>query len=241
MGQSKTLELKQRFANKRRAIVVGNGPSISDVDWDKIQASKEREDTLFLACNRISILFDRTTWRPDIYSCLTSASLAERRWQESIDKCLKEERITSIVFNNYSRNTKLKKIHDNVIFANKVTEHSRHDPIRENFIDIPLDNGIVKSYSATTTLFQICNFLDIKTLGVIGQDGYIFEAGKNHFDDAYGFESSSFNKTNTRILALHKELKRFFGEKGVKVYNLSDKSILKDLYPNKNIFDFMSS
>ena len=232
-------DLKQRFANKKKAVIVGNGPSISDVDWDKIQILKENSDTLFLACNRISVLFDKTAWRPDIYSCLTSVSLTEKKWQESIDQCIQDETIISIVFNNYKNKTKLKKLHDNIHFVHNVVEHQRHEPIRRDFIDIPLDKGVIKSYSATATLFQICNFLDIKTLGVIGQDGYIFEAGKNHFDDSYGFEASNFEKTNTRILAVHKELKRFFDKKGTSICNLSDKSILKDVYSNKNIFQFM--
>lgn len=240
MPPNKLHELKKRFTNKRVAIIVGNGPSVLDINWDRIQNSERREDTLFLACNRISILFEKTNWRPDIYSCLTSVSLVENQWRESIDKCLENKDTTSIVFNAYKKNTKLENIHDNVIFAKNVIEHHRNQPIVKDFIDVPMEKGIIKSYSATATLFQICNYLDMKTIGVIGQDGYIFEVGKNHFDDAYGFEASNFSKTNKRILALHKELRRFFDRRAVEIYNLSNKSILKEIYPNKDIFDFMS-
>jgi len=240
MQKNKLFEIKEKFGNKKKAIVIGNGPSISSIDWDKVQSCAARKDVLFLACNRINILFNRTSWRPDIYSCLTSASLVEKQWQKSIDTCLGNEKIISIVFNRYKDRTNVENIHDNIIFTNKVIEHYRHDPIKKNFINTPLAEGFLKSYSATTTLFQICNYLDIKSIGIIGQDGYIFESGKNHFDDSYGFEASNFNKTNKRLLMLHSELKRYFNQKGTNVYNLSNKTILEGIYPKEDIFDFIN-
>ena len=240
MNKSELSYFKERYGQKKKAIIVGNGPSISDVDWDKILHKNEDGDVLFLACNRISILFDKTSWRPDIYSCLTSASLTEERWRKSIDRCLEDERITSFVFKGFKNKTKIKEPHEDIFFLKNVMEHHRHSPIDKGFINVSLHTGVLKSYSATVPLFQICDFLGIQTLGVIGQDGYIFESGKNHFDDSYGFEASNFDKTNKRIMSVHTELKRYFNIKGVAVYNLSDRSILKSLYPKKDIFDFMS-
>jgi len=239
MNKNKFNDLKENFGRKKKAIVVGNGPSVSDVDWDRVLRENEGGDVLFLACNRISILFDKTLWRPDIYVCLTSASLAEERWRQSIDKCLEEEGVISFVFEEYKNRTKIKNPHDNIFFLKNVMEHYRHSPIERGFLNVSLHIGVLKSYSATVPLFQICDFLGIQTLGVIGQDGYIFDSGKNHFDDSYGFEASNFDKTNKRLMSVHTELKRYFNRKDVSVYNLSDRSILKNLYPKKDIFNFI--
>ena len=241
MSKNKFDNLKKRFGQKKKAIVVGNGPSISDVDWDRVVQENKQGDVLFLACNRISILFENTLWRPDIYTCLTSASLVEEQWRQSIDKCLEDENIISFVFKGFKSRTKIQDPHDDIFFLKNVMEHYRHSPIEEGFINVSLHTGVLKSYSATVPLFQICDFLGIQTLGVIGQDGYIFESGKNHFDDSYGFEASNFDKTNKRIMSVHTELKRYFNRKGVTVYNLSDRSILKSLYPKKDIFNFIKT
>jgi len=238
-GKDKLYKLKEKFNNKTKAVIVGNGPSISKIDWDKIQNCGARKDILFLACNRISILFDKTVWRPDIYVCLTSASLVEKQWQKSIDRCLENEKIISFVFDKYQKKSKIEDHHNNILFINNVKEHYRHSPIQKDFINTPLHESVLKSYSATVPLFQICDYLNIKILGVIGQDGYIFESGKNHFDDSYGFEASNFDKTNKRLLSVHSELKRYFNKKDILIYNLSKKSILDKLYPKKNIIDFI--
>lgn len=239
MQKNKLYKLKEKYNNKTKAVIVGNGPSISRIDWDKIQNCSAREGVLFLACNRISMIFDQTNWRPDIYVCLASVSLTESQWRKSIDVCLENKQITSIVFDEYKKKSKLDKHHDNVIFAKNIIEHYRHDPIKKNFIATPINNGIIKSYSATTSLFQICDFLEIREIGVIGQDGYIHESGKNHFDSGYGFEASNFERTNNRILDLHKELKRYFSKKNVEIYNHSTNTILENTYPYVNIEKFI--
>lgn len=239
MEQHDLHSLKDIFANKDRAVVVGNGPSVLNINWEKINDSTNREKTLFLACNRISILFNKTRWRPDIYACFTAASLTEKPWQQSIDECLQDDKIVSLVFDKFRHKTKLKTVHNNVVFAKKVTEHYRHDPIKKNFINLCLTDGILKSYSATSPLFQICNFLNIKTIGIIGQDGYIYDRGQNHFDKSYGYETSNMLKANKRIVNLHKELAAYFKKNDVSVFNHSRNSVLKDLYPYLTLEEFI--
>ena len=231
--------LKEQFGNFKKAVVVGNGPSTNNVDWDKINNSKKRSDVVFLSTNRISLLFEKTKWRPDIYSCFTSVSLTDSVWRDSVDKCLENDKIFSFVFEAYRKFSSLEKFHDNVCFTKKVAEHYRHSEVPKNFISVSPQDAFLKSYSATTTLFQICDFLGFEKIGVIGQDGYIFDRGKNHFDDSYKYETASFEKANTRILKVHKELKRYFYDKGVSIYNLSSKSILGDLYPCMTLENFI--
>jgi len=48
MEKNKLSKLKEKFNNKTKAVIVGNGPSISKIDWDKIQNCGARKDILFL-------------------------------------------------------------------------------------------------------------------------------------------------------------------------------------------------
>lgn len=239
--KDKSSLLKDLFGDRKKAIVVANGPSVASVDWDKIQDMNDRHKVLFLATNRISLLFDKTFWRPDIYSCFTSISCSDPVWRQSIDKCLQEEGIFSFVFHGYKNFSKLESFHKNICFSKNVKEHDRHSKIPEDLIAVPIDTMLLKSYSAVVTSFQICDYLDVRQIGIIGQDGYLLDRGENHFDRSYQYEASDFRKANTRIINLHKELKKYFYKKDVSVYNLSYETVLGDLYPSSTLENFIKN
>lgn len=228
--------LYSKYHKKSNAIVMGNGPSLNNYNFDLLK-EKFNDDVIFLSCNRVSNFFDekKIDWRPDIYTCFTSLSLTNKAWQVSIDRCLKDKSIFSFVFNEYKNKTKLNNFHDNIFFCKSVIEHDRHQKISNNFIDIPLETGFLKSYSATVTLFQICNWLGVENIFIVGQDGYTKNKGDNHFSNSYNFEPNNFEKSNKRILLLHKELYRYFTSKNVNVFNSSKNSILNEIYGYKNL------
>ena len=63
--KSTVRELK-KYKNKymgKRCFVIGNGPSLRVKDLDKIQANGD----ISFGCNRIYVLFDKTSWRPTFY------------------------------------------------------------------------------------------------------------------------------------------------------------------------------
>ena len=234
MSSLKNLYLKHH--TKLNAVVMGNGPSLNNYDFDLIKKNY-KDDTIFLACNRISNLFheNNMSWRPDIYTCFTSESLISKDWQNSIDRCLQDNTIYSFVFDNYRKVTKLESFHENIFFCKEVLEHSRHEKVKNNFIDVPLELGFLKSYSATVTLFQICNWLNVKNIFLIGQDGYTKKRGDNHFSKTYNFEPGSFENSNNRILSVHRELKDYFIKKNVAIFNASNNSILNEIYEYKSL------
>lgn len=229
----------EKFRNKQKCVIIGNGPSISFEDWEWI--NKNKGEVVFLACNRISLIFDKTAWRPDIYTCFTSNSLNSKEWIKSVDLSLADKNITSFVFKDFKKKSKLTNFHENVVFCKNVKEHNRHDTISENFLDNDLENGILKSYSATIPLFQICDYLDFEEILLIGQDGYTFEKSKNHFDSRYQDEPSDFKKINDRILRVHNILKSYFTNKNIKIFNGSNQSILKNVYKYKNLNNFLTN
>ena len=228
-------KIKEKYAKKTKAIVMGNGPSLNQYDWELIR--KNNKDAIFLSCNRISNIFykNKSTWRPDMYCCFTSTSLTNPDWKKSIDQCLSQEEIDSFVFDNYRNVSDIKDFHSNVYFCTQVGEHDRHKEIPQDFIDIPIDEYFIKSYSATVPLFQICNWLKIESIFLIGQDGYTKKLGLNHYSESYGFEPNNFKKSNDRIKKLHNELSRFFKLRGVKVFNASRDSVLEGFYEYKDL------
>ena len=223
--------------NPRFAVVMGNGPSINNYDWDSFI---NRESTVFLSCNRVSFLFEKTNWRPDIFSCFAKPGLENPEWIKNIDKCLRDDKIVSFVDERYRGVSSIKNHHDNCHFMRDIMEHSRHQPIQRDFINHDIQDFIVKSYSATATLFQICDSLNVESIAIIGQDGYNLEKGKNHFDQKYLDEASNFEKSNIRILAMHREINRYFSEKNIKIYNASKDSILKEIYEFKDLNSFVN-
>ena len=56
---------QERFKGKR-CFIIGNGPSLKPEDLDKI---KEQGD-FSIASNRIYLIFDKTEWRPNIYTTI---------------------------------------------------------------------------------------------------------------------------------------------------------------------------
>lgn len=228
-------KFKNRFSSVENVVVMGNGPSLNQYEWDEIK--KRHPSLVFLACNRISNLFleKKLKWRPDIYTCFTSISTESDEWRKSIDACLKVDETFSFVFKKYQSFSEIEKFHDNVYFCENVLEHPRQKKIVKDFLNIELETGLVKSYSATCTLFQICKFLNVKNIYLIGQDGYIKKLGENHFSKTYKFEPKDFNKTNDRILRVHQEVKRFFGDLGVNIYNSSNQSVLSRLYEFRSL------
>ena len=226
---------KSNFLNIENAVIMGNGPSLNQYNFDELS----KKNTIFLACNRISNLFfeKKLNWRPDIYTCFTSTSLKNNEWKTSIDRCLIDDKIVSFVHHKYKKFSNITKFHNNIFFCEGVFEHNRHKKIHKDFINMPLESGFLKSYSATVTLFQICDWLNIQNIFIVGQDGYTKKYGKNHFSKTYKFEPDSFKKSNSRIIDVHTELKRYFKNKGVSVYNSSKGSILEKIYEYKDLRD----
>jgi len=59
---SQTMEFQNKHRGQR-CFIVGNGPSLSALDLDKLHENSECS----LASNKINLLFNKTSWRPDYY------------------------------------------------------------------------------------------------------------------------------------------------------------------------------
>ena len=207
---------------------MGNGPSLSDLDFEKIMNDPE---VVTFATNRISLIFDRTNWRPDYYTCFAVASRTDKKWKDSIKKTVNNESTTCFLLKECK---KWLGERNNVTYVTPY-EHYRHSRIPNNLFETTVEQNFLKSYSATVSIIQLALSYGFKELYIIGQDGYQKNKKNNHFSKKYNGRPSSFDKTNNRLIKLHNVVKEHCNKNGVKVKNMSKHSILK-MYENSDMF-----
>ena len=73
-------EIKNKFSGESICI-IGNGPSLSKVDLNKIRFKT-------MAVNRISLLYKEQNWIPDFFVSTTENAIKSNVWREDIIKSL---------------------------------------------------------------------------------------------------------------------------------------------------------
>ena len=225
-------DLKNAFSGKK-GVIVANGPSTKSIDFDVLKAS----NAITFASNRVSLLYESTSWRPHFYVCFAVGPLKHKEWRESIERAVENESTTCFVSESFRS---FLPVQDNIVFVDNVSEHYRHDPVPDNLFDISPEDHFLKSFSATVPMFQLCLYTGVKNIAIVGQDGYQPDREENHFSKDYGFPPTDFKKVNKRIKDVHHVLKKYADREKVSVHNLSKISIL-DEYPVVEIQQFVRS
>ena len=143
--------------DRKSVIVVGNGPSLNQHDLDELMGIPS------FAANAIYLIFERTNWRPDYYSCVDTVVLPDRK--EEISKWI--DRLTHTLF----------------FFPEKIYTHDcAGSPVcvknyikprpnarffktqmldlkgpQENVFSLSKDDFIVEPMTVTITLMQLCS------------------------------------------------------------------------------------
>ena len=212
----------------KKAIIFGNGPALLEMDFDYLQ---RRTDIDTFACNRIDMIYEKTTWRPDYYFCF-STNLREREWQSGLERIVSNKKTTCFLSEEISGFINS----DNVIYVKNLKEHWRNSKIPDNLFETDFEKQQIKSYSATVPMVQYCFSKKYSRISILGQDGYIYDKGDNHFDKSYGYESGNFERTNKRIVRLHEVIKAHSKNIGTEVSILTSNSVIK-MHKRINIED----
>ena len=210
------------------ALIMGNGPSLTELDFDTIS---NNPNVITYATNRVSLVFDETTWRPNYYTCFTSLSGENSEWQDSIKKVVDNKETKCFLLTTCKGWLGEQ---ENVTYVNPY-EHHRHSEIPSNIFEINVSDKFLKSYSATTSLIQLALSHGHKHLCLIGQDGYKKSKSNNHFSKKYGFDPGNFDNSNKRLISLHEVLKNHSKKHTILIENLSSSSIL-EMYEYSNRF-----
>jgi len=143
----------------KRCFIVGNGPSLTISDLDKIK----EEDTF--ATNRIYRIYNKTQWRPTYYVC------QDRRVAEGVHEGLKDVISTSEhIFLNSSVVPKIDKCYKNnpkvhFIFLNDVDRNGEY-PLFSNDIL----NQIYEGNTVTYACIQMAVYMGYSEIYIIGVD-----------------------------------------------------------------------
>jgi hypothetical protein len=213
-----------------KCLIVGNGPSVNSIDFNSL---REATDISTMCCNRIDLLIKEKNWLPDYYFCFKSN--VDKKWKDSIKNVVRHEDIKCFLAKEFKS---FLPEASNLTFVENVKEHYRHSPVPFNLFENSWDVQPFKSYGATVPIFQYCFSRNVKTIGVIGQDGYIFDVGQNHFCEEYGYETTNFKQTNERIRILYNVIKKHCEKTNIDIYNLSNKSVI-DSCPVLSFNDFL--
>lgn len=131
----------------KNVLVVGNGPSLKRTELDKI-------DMVSIGMNKINLLFDKTTWRPDIITCVNG--LVTRQNAKFFNS-------TDIILVLPARAWYLGvKKRRNVLFVKAIDSGEFRNDIQ---------NGV--GYSGATVTFtalQIAAYLRPKSVNIVGVD-----------------------------------------------------------------------
>lgn len=214
-----------------KALIMGNGPSLAGLNLDLLEGS----GLTSFATNRISLIYNKTSWRPDFYVCFAQLPLHHEEWRQSLRSATQEYKTTCFVHNKFSS---FLEVSDNTTFVKNVHEHDRHSTVPSGLFSISPEDKFLKSFTSTVPLIQLCLYMGAKKIAIIGQDGYDLSRKENHFSKDYGFDPGSFEKTNRRFNAVHNVLKKHVEENDIQVYNLSQISILEH-YPKITLEQFL--
>jgi len=221
-GQAAIRKYKN-FYEGRRCFIIGNGPSLTVSDLDKIKNAGE----ISIASNSIYNLYDKTEWRPTIYTI--SDFLEIKHTLKEISALKPELKIVAMsavgrVFNV-----------DNAILLKLIDKDEKEEKV---FFSDDISNCIYDGATVTYTSIQCAVYLGFKEIILLGvdhsfaqertKDGLKINTGiKNHFENYltdYAKESGSDDEeyfifpVDFATMAFEKA-KEYTDAHGIKIFN----------------------
>ena len=222
--------------NLEEILVVGNGPSLNSKDLESLSEIPS------IASNKIFLLFENTSWRPDLYTICDN---------------LLAFKLRSKVFHEFqhvlcSHRTfyMLRKARNKVPWRD-ISFDEFLNTFNKKSWEIDPRYGIFEAFTITIQNIQLAIWLGAKKIYLIGIDHFYKEeqaksAGKklshdgvNHFHPEYRKKGEIVNNAPVeKMNRSYKIMKQFADLHGVEIINISRKTAL-DVYPHINIDDFI--
>ena len=229
--------------DRKSVIVVGNGPSLNQHDLDELVGIPS------FAANAIYLIFERTNWRPDYYSCVDTVVLPDRKGE--ISHWINRLPNTLFFFPKeiYTHDsTEVPVCAENFIEPRPNVRFFKTQSLnlkgsQENIFSLYKDDFIVEPMTVTIALMQLAVKLGAKRIFLIGCDtSYeIPEKAKvldkednrldkrivldedndpNHFDPRYFGKGKFWHTPNTNLMLEHYEKAyEICKANGIEVYN----------------------
>ena len=228
--------------NSKKALIMGNGPSLDTIDFDLLKSSKV---TTF-ACNRIAKICKKNNWYPDFYAAFFAEPFrGTPKYPGTAEQAIAAREDINFVVENKKTMCHLHHWYKN--FLPMTSNVKLHDPVlvnrhRKLNIDV-FENYKTPEYFlwhiAVTPLFQLCFEMGFEEIAIIGQDGHKI-GSFNHFKDYTGpdQDQKKMERGNNRISNLQDAVKKYADNNNVSIVNLSSTSIIKH-YPIVEIKEYL--
>ena len=209
------------FRNKysdQRCFIVGNGASLNKTPLDLL-----RRDVSF-GMNMISLIFDRTLWRPN-FMVITTTALGDDRYRDLIMAGVQESE-HAFIWDEFKGDPEVGSA-DNIVFIPVIhTEHINYQDAKNNFWPKVIARGVSKFATSTFPALQIAVYMGFNPIYLVGVDleWKTFEGANdvNHFHPDYNQKSH----TKERYLEIARTQKRAYeivkhaaDKVGVEIFN----------------------
>lgn len=204
----KNIKLLNSFKDKykdKRVFIIGNGPSLTTEDLDKLT------DEVTFATNRIFALYDKTKWRPSYYFCQDTKTIINN--SEEIKKNIKSQK--------FMRNLGKRRFPDkNTIFYYISSEQKEGLPQFSSDITKCVYEGATVSYS----MIQFAVYMGFKEIYLLGMDcNYTITDGKiakdSYPEGMYDENKSGYLPEIEYNIKAYKEAKKYTEDHNIKIYN----------------------
>ncbi|MFC1483885.1 6-hydroxymethylpterin diphosphokinase MptE-like protein [Candidatus Neomarinimicrobiota bacterium] len=216
----------------QKAIIIGNGPSLNKVDFSIL----EKAGVFTFGLNKINLLFERTTFRPN---CIVSMN---RHVLEQNRAFYNQTEIPLFLNSSHRRQIRLR---TNVTFLNFTNEPRKF----ARNCSISMTQGHTVTYAA----LQLAFHMGFQQVGLIGMDhdfaakgpgNITVLAGKSdpdHFHPDYFAEGVKWQLPDYRSMEVHYELARDTYERyGRKVFNCTEGGKL-EVFERRTLPHFLGS
>lgn len=225
----------EQFRNRyegERLFVIGNGPSLEKTPLDLL------EGEYTFAMNRIALLYENTSWRPDFFLC-TTTNVARPDWNADIRKSV-ELGVPCFVWDRLEDALpSTENVH--YIECTGGPEVTPHAP--DEWWSDDITRGVTKFGTSLLPVLQIAAYMGFKEIYLLGCDlGFRQETGTgadpNHFHPGYGTPGFSADILNVNMKAAHELAARAAERLGIRIYNATLGGEL-EVYPRVDLFEVL--
>lgn len=196
-----------RFKDKykgKRCFIIGNGPSLTVSDLDKLAEKQE----ICFGLNVIHKIYPNTKWRPD-FLCVSDPLVIMQNYIEMINENLCPKFISDIRSLFYPEECE-------DVYSFHEIRTSKDEKLTPYFAS-QLEDGIFNGSTVTYIALQICVYMGFEKIYLLGVDCGDWN---QHFSKDYWSAKEIVNQANSdRIKRAYEEVEKISRRKKFKVYN----------------------
>ena len=199
-GIKKVIEVYKNIHDGEDCVIIGNGPSLRVQDLDKLY----QLHIPTFACNRVTLVFDQTKWRPTYYF-ISDEKILEG-YTDHVDGVPENHRFFPKTFRD-------KGLHG--VFYGGGPE--AHDYTKEGMFSLDASDGVYGGGSVTTEMLQFAYYMGFRNIYLIGVDfsyavnnplnnqTYAYQGEQNYFIKGYlkPGEIAAIPNVQANLLAFH--------------------------------------